>query len=172
MTGYIYATERYKMEQEFKQYAEVFRAAGMSEDKIEAWHRFLLDELNSNRRFQIHTISYDSLQFSDGNMGDEAQSPLMKDYLEEFSAPQVEISEWGYMAWLDDIDTPEIVEWLRTLGEEDILLFTLIIVDGMKQTEAAKILKKHNSAISRKMKGFREKLAKVLPEHIRREYIR
>lgn len=164
MIGYIYATERYKMEHDFKQYAEVFRTAGMSEDKIEAWHRFLLDELNSNRRFWIHTISYDSLQFPDGSMGDEAQSPLMKDYLEEFSAPQVEISEWGYMAWLDDIDTPEIVEWLRTLGERDIRLLALLVVDGLKQTEVAETLGKHDSAISRKMKQLRESLTKILPK--------
>lgn len=172
MVGYNYAYHREKMEKEFAQIASVCRAEGTSEDKIEAIHRLLLDELNSNRRFQTHTMSYDGLQFADGDMVNEERSPLLRDHLEQFSVTQVDISEWGYMAWLDDIDTPEIVEWIRTLGEEDILLLTLLVVDDLKQTEAAKILKKHDSAMSRKMKQLRESLAKILPESLRKRYIR
>lgn len=171
MTGYIYATERYKMEQEFEKIAAICRAEGMPEDKMEALHRFLLDELNSNRRHYTHTISYDSLQFSDGSMANEEQSPLYKDYLKEFSAPQEEISEWHYMAWLDDIDTPEITEWLRTLCDEDILLLTLLVANDLKQTEAAKILKKHDAAISRKIKKLRKDLWNVLPQKLKKMYI-
>lgn len=160
------------MEKEFAQIAATCRAEGIPEDTIGIIHRMLLDELNSDRKFYCKTLSYDGTRLPDGSDTSVDSNPFLLDHLEQFSAPQVEISEWGYMAWLDDIDTPEIAEWLRTLGEGDIRLLTLLVVDGLKQTEAAKTLKKHDSAISRKIKGFRKKLAKALPEHIQRKYIR
>lgn len=172
MAGFNYGYHRKKMEKEFAQIASVCRAEGIAEDTIGIIHRILLNELNSNRKFYTHTQSYDGMKFQDGSDADVGSNPLLKNYLEQFSAPQVEIYEWHYMAWLDDIDTPEVVEWLGALGEEDILLLTLLVVDGLKQTEAAKILGKHDSAISRKMKQLRESLTKVLPEPLRKRYIR
>ena len=172
MAGYNYGYHRDKMEKEFAQIAATCRAEGIAEDTIGIIHRILLNELNSNRKFYTHTQSYDGMKLQNGSDVDVGNNPLLKNYLEQFSAPQVEIYEWHYMAWLDDIDTPEIVEWLRTLREGDILLLTLLVVNDLKQTEAAKILEKHDSAISRKMKQLRESLAKVLPEPLRKRYIR
>lgn len=160
------------MEQEFEKIAAVCRAEGIPEEKIAAIHRVMLDELNSDRKFQTHTLSYDGLQFPDGDRAEEGASPLLKDYLERFSAVQAEISAWGRFSWLDDIETPEIIVWLQSLDEGDILLLTLLVADDMKQTEAAKVLKKHDSAISRKIKGLRESMAKILPEQLKRKYIR
>ena len=160
------------MEKEFAQIAATCRAEGIAEDTIEIIHRIRLNELNSNRKFYTHTQSYDGMKFQNGSDVDVGNNPFLEDYLEQFSAPQVEIYEWHYMAWLDDIDTPEVVKWLGALGEEDIRLLTLLVVDDLKQTEAAKILGKHDSAISRKMKQLRESLAKVLPEPLRKCYIR
>lgn len=82
----------------------------------------------------------------------------------------MEICEWQRMDWIEDIDTPEIVIWLKSLDEEDILMLTLIVVDGMKQREVARALEKHDSAISRKMKRLRKSLEKVLPERLKRQY--
>lgn len=159
------------MEQEFERIAAVCRVEGMSEDKIKAIHRVMLDELNSDRKFQTHMLSYDGLQFPNGDRAEEGASPLLKDYLERFSVVQAGISEWGRFSWLDDIETPEIIVWLQSLSEGDILLLTLLVVDDMRQTEAAKVLGKHGSAISRKLKQLRKSLEKVLPEWIKKKYI-
>lgn len=172
MAGYNYGYNRSKMEQEFEKIAANCRAEGMPEDKIAAIHRIMLDELNSDRKFYIHTLSYDGLQFPDGDRAEDGASPLLKDYLEQFSVAQTEISAWGRFSWLDDIETPEIIVWLQSLGESDILLLTLLVVDGMRQTEAAKVLGKHGSAISRKLKQLRKSLEKVLPEWIKKQYIK
>lgn len=74
--------------------------------------------------------------------------------------------------WIADLDTPEIIVWAQNLDKIDRQLLTLLAMDGLKQTEAAKILEKHSSAISRKIKQLREGLAKVLPEKLRKQYIR
>lgn len=158
------------MEQEFAQIAAVCRAEGIQEDTIELIHRILLSELNSDRRYCTHTRSYDALQFPDGEDASVDNNPLVNKYLENFSTPEVQIWEWA--GWIEDLDTPEIVMWAQNLDEIDRQLLTLLAMDSLKQTEVAKILKKHDSAISRKIKQLREGLAKVLPEKLRKQYIR
>lgn len=168
--AFNYGYERNKMEKEFAQIAAVCRAEGIPEDTIELIHRILLEELNSDRRYRTHTRSYDALQFPDAESAGVENNPLMDKYLENFSVPQAGIWEWG--GWIEDLDTPEIIEWTQGLSETDRLLLTLLIEDGLKQTEVAKILKKHDSAISRKIKLLRESLVKVVPNHIRKQYIK
>lgn len=158
------------MEQEFAQIAAVCRAEGIPEDTIELIHRILLDELNSDRRYRAHTQSYNALQFPDDKSVGVDNNPLMDKYLDNFSVPQAGIWEWA--DWIEDLDTPEIIVWIQSLSEADRQLLTLLAMDGLKQTEAAKILEKQDSAISRKMKHLRESLAKVLPEWLRRKYIK
>ena len=168
--AFNYGYARNKMEQEFAQIAEVCRAEGIPEDTIELIHRILLDELNSERRHCTHTQSYDALQFPDGEGASVDNNPLVNKYLESFSAPEVQI--WKWAGWVEDLDTPEIIVWIQSLSETDRQLLTLLAMDGLKQTEAAKILEKHDSAISRHMRQLRESLQKVLPERLRKRYIK
>ena len=167
--GYInnYGYNRKKMEIEFTKIAAICREDGVSEENIEAIHRQMLDDLNNERRFYRHTQPYDGMRFTDGDEVDEGRSPLLDKFGERLSVQQAEICEWGKMAWIDDIDTPEIVIWLKSLKEDDIFMLTLLVADGMKQREVAKVLEKHDSAISRKMKRLRESLTKVLPEALK-----
>lgn len=169
--GFNYGYHRDKMEKEFAQIVATCRAEGVSEDMIELIHRIMLDELNNDRRYYNHAQSYDGMKFLDDSDSSVDKNPLLEDYLEQFSTPQVEISEWSYTSWLEDLDTPEIITWFRTLSDEDILLLTLLVVDGLRQTEAAKILGKHDSAISRKMRALRESLTKVLPKRLKKKYM-
>lgn len=170
MARFNYGYARNKMEKEFAHIAAVCRAEGIPEDTIELIHRILLDELNSDRRYRTHTQSYDALQFPDGEGASVDNNPLVNKYLESFSAPEAQI--WKWAGWIEDLDTPEIIVWAQSLSEADRQLLTLLAMDGLKQTEAAKILEKQDSAISRKMKHLRESLVKVLPEWLRRKYIK
>lgn len=158
------------MEQEFAQIAAVCRAEGIPEDTIESIHRIMLDELNSERYYRTHTQSYDALQFPDGEDASVDNNPLVNKYLENFSSPEVQIGKWA--GWVEDLDTPEIIVWVQELNEIDRRLLTLLAMDGLKQTEAAKILKKPDSSISRRLRHLRESLTKVLPERIRKQYIK
>lgn len=170
MAGFNYGYARNKMEQEFAQIAAVCRAEGIPEDTIELIHRILLEELNSDRRYHTHTQSYDALQFPDGEDASVDNNPLVNKYLESFSTPKIQIWEWA--GWIEDLDTPEIIVWAQNLDEIDRQLLTLLAIDDLKQNEAAKILEKHSSAISRKIKQLREGLTKTLPEKLRKQYIR
>ena len=169
MSGFYYGYHRMRLEEEFSRMAEYCREKEFPEEKIEEIHKLLLDILNNERRYRIHTQSYGVFPNEEDTREDS--NPLLKNFLEAFSVTQEEISCWGRMAWIDDLDTPEIIEWVKSLGEEDIQLLTLLVVDGKKQTEIARLLGKHDSAISRKIKKLRESLAKVLPESLRKKYI-
>lgn len=169
--GFNYGYSRKKMEGEFAKVSAICQKNGMPEDTIEAIYHMMLDDLNNDRRFYVHTQTYNGLQFADGNETNEGNSPLLNKFVDQCSVPQAEICEWSRMAWIDDIDTPEIAVWLKSLDEDDILILTLIVVDQMKQTEVAKVLRKHDSSISRKMKRLRKSLEKILPEWLKKKYI-
>ena len=86
---------------------------------------------------------------------------------------QDEFSGCGRYSWIDDIATPEVVMWLKSLNNKtDIELLTLLVVDGLSQSEAAKKLGKCPSDISRRIKRLRKSLGKILPEYLKREYIK
>lgn len=167
MARYIYATERNKMEREFKRLATACREAGMSEDKIEDVHRMLLDELNSNRRYSIHTVSYDSTSSSEEDEPDIFLSRLQRKFLNKFSTTQGEISEWERNAWIEDLDSDEIIAWARTLDEMDFQLITLLTVDGLKQTEIAKLWGITVSAISQRKKRLAKELAQICGKRLK-----
>ena len=126
--GFHYGYNRSKMEEEFAEIAAVCRAEGMPEEKIEMIHRLLLDVLNNDRRF----ISIRSLTMACSlrmeRKPKKGRSPLLDKFADRLSVVQMEICEWQRMDWIEDMDTPEIVIWLKSLDEEDILMLTLIVV--------------------------------------------
>lgn len=163
--NYTYAYHRYRMEEEFEKMVVIGKKAGMSDQQIAEMHRILLDELNNDRRFAMHTLSFDREE-------GERQLPLLDYIISKSSSMQNEIDDLGCCSWIESIATPEIYLWLKSLNNTDIQLLTLLVVDEMNQSEAAKVLGKHNSDISRRIKRLRKSLEKVLPEHIKREYIK
>lgn len=160
--GFIYAVERAKMEEEFKRMAENCRAEGKPEDMIKEIHRVLLEEFKSNRRFYTHVMFYEGSQFSDDDKPEEGQSPLMKHFLEKISIMQGELDDW-----LEEIDTPEIVEWLKALPSKDIDFLTLLSEHKMSQTEIAEIYGVSVPTISKRKKRLQKELIKILPEKLR-----
>lgn len=133
----------------------------ISEEKIEEIHNMLLDELRNDRRYYSHTRSYDSLWLSDDEDIDKARYKLCKKNAKALSITQGEISEWGRYSWIEDIDTPEIAAWVKSLSERDIELITLIM-EGMSQVKIAEIWECSNAAVSKRKKRLIRELAKVL----------
>lgn len=159
-----YGYERKRMELEFVKIAEQCKAAGASEEEIEDIHRFMLDELNSDRRFYRHTQSLDGFAFSDGDVADESRSPLFEIYIEQLSVCQGEISEWGRLDWIEDIDDLQLLKWFRTLSQKDIEFLTLIFVDGLQQKQAAKLYGCSEAAVSKRKARLLKNAKKFLSE--------
>lgn len=166
--GYNYGYGREKMEKEFEKVAKEYRDAGVSKEWIEYIHRLDLDDLNNERKFYRHTVFIESAKFSDDKYADESNFRLYKKYQEQLQAPEVRIYDLECGSWPEYVDTPELVEWLKTLNPQDIDLLTYQIQDGLIQTDLARLLKVSDAAISKKMKRLRKDLEKFLQARLKR----
>ena len=163
--GFNYGKERYRTEKEFARFARACREAGMPEDAIAEMYRYDREVLNSDRRYYTHTQPYDGAVFSGGDDEgyEEGRSPLYKNCLEQCSV-QLEIRYSGRYGWLEDIDTPALVLWLKALSDDDLELLTLIVFDGRNQNEVAREWRRSEAAISKRMKRLRKSLEKLFSE--------
>ena len=168
--GYNYGYNRKHMEYEFSGIAEACRAAGMPKEKIEEIHRLLLDQLNSDRRFYAHTISCDGLKFPDGGESSIDNNPLMETYPDQFTTVSVEVSDLNKTSWIEDLDSDEITAWVKALDKIDLQLITLLVVDGLKQTEIAKLWGVTVPAISKRKKRLAKELSQILPKWLKERY--
>ncbi len=165
-----YGKGRYIVELETSRMAAICQEENQAVDKIDVIHRMLLDNLNNDIKFYAHTQSYDNLEFPDGSKADEGSSPLLNKFMDKFSVFQPDICKWGRLDWVEDIDTLEIAVWIKSQSEQNIELLTLIIVDGLKQTEIAKLWGCSDAAISNRLKTIRNSLLEILPERLKNRY--
>lgn len=161
--GYNYARERSRMEREFAEIAEQFRTAGFLEEEIEdIIHRIMLDELNGDRRFYTHTQSLDGFAFSDGDEADESRSPLFEKYMKQLSVCLCETGEGERLGWIEDINNPQLAEWLNTLPRKDIELLTLLYEEDLPQKQIAELCGCSEAAISKRKSRLLKNAKKFL----------
>lgn len=163
--GFNYGKERYRTEKEFARFAKTCREAGMPEGAIAEMYRYDREALNSDRRYYAHTQPFDDAVFSCGDDEgyEEGRSPLYKNCLEQCSV-QLEIHYSGRYGWLEDIDTPALILWLKALSDNDLELLTSIVFDGRNQSEVAREWHRSEAAISKRMKRLRKSLEKLFSE--------
>lgn len=129
--GFNYGKERYRTEKEFARFARACRGAGMPEDAIAEMYQYDREALNSDRRYYTHTQPFDGAAFSGGDdeEREEGRSPLYKNCLAQCSV-RLEIRYSGRYGWLEDIDTPALVLWLKALSDDDLELLMYVFRDG------------------------------------------
>ena len=163
--GFKYGKERYRTEKDFARFTRACREDGMPEEAIAEMYRYDREALNSDRRYYTHTQPFDGAVFSCGDDEgyEEGRSPLYKNCLEQCSV-QLEIHYSGRYGWLEDIDTPALILWLKALSDNDLELLTSIVFDGRNQSEVAREWHRSEAAISKRMKRLRKSLEKLFSE--------
>ncbi len=129
--AYNYAREKRKFDAEWKRKALWYRKEGMSEEDIEAMHRFDLAQFNRDRAYESRRRP---LETACGSR-----------YIQ---APESTSSRYG---WIDEVSDQQLAEQLRKLSKSDIELLTLIVRDGCGVNEIAKLYGVTHSTISRKI---------------------
>ncbi len=124
--SYNYAREKRKFDAEWKRKALWYRKEGMSEEDIEAIHRFDLAQFNRDRAYESRRRPLETA----------CGSCYVQEPIERYS-------------WIDEVSDQQLAERLRKLSKSDIELLTLLIYDGLSQTEAADILDRKQYDISR-----------------------
>ena len=135
--AYNYAREKRKFDAEWKRKALWYRKEGMSEESIVEMYCFDLAQFNRDRAYESRRRP---LETACGSC--HVQEPI-----ERYS-------------WIDDI-SERLVERLRKLSESDIELLTLLIYDGLSQTEAADILGRKQYDISRQFARILKSLSET-----------
>ena len=136
--AYNYAREKRKFDAEWKRKALWYRKEGMSEEDIEAMYRFDLVQFNRDRAYESRRRPLETA----------CGSCYVQEPIERYN-------------WIDEVSDQQLAERLRKLSKSDIELLTLLIYDGLSQTEAADILDRKQYDISRQFARILKSLSET-----------
>lgn len=103
---------------------------------IQKMHDFDWEVFKQERIYRLHTQDLGIGIFDEPSAKQEDKSALMKKFLESVSRwdDYTTASRYG---WIEEVDDPSIYKQLQALRKADLELLTLIVVDGLSQTEIA-----------------------------------
>lgn len=149
------AYRRKQFEEKQKKQAEEYRALGMTEEQIQAMCEFDLEQFRSDRRFYSHTQSFLPDTFDENEDNDEKLS-IFELFEDVFTTTIEEAECKSRYWWIEEINNLELYSIVMGLSKEQIELLTLIYVDRLSQSEAAKIFNVSQAAISQRLKKINE----------------
>jgi len=162
---FIYGAEDAK----FKEKCEVLRLeyeeAGMNEADVQAMKDGDRDEFKEIRRYRTHTVSLNRLaSHMSSKSTNEVCSPLMKRYQSQLSTGHPEFSQMnGRYGWIEDIDSPDLVQNIRSLPKKDLELITCLAEDGLTRADLSRQLGVSRAAITKRVSRIVRILKKTSP---------
>ncbi len=154
--GFHYGFEKRKFTEEWKKLYREYKAAGMSEEDIQAIYAFDLNVFRKNRTECQRTQPLSESSCDDGT---EPMSALLKKFSSALSAcDKYSFQADPRFAWVDEMENDELYRKIISLPERDIDLLTLIAFEGYSQREVAEIRGIAPAAICKKI----AKLKKLL----------
>ncbi len=142
--GFIFAKEKWLLDQKWSRLRVEYREADMTEEAIEQMYQYDLNWLLSCRRYANHTMPLPD------NDDEQALTALINNYSSMTTAFDECMSEDRY-AWIGTIDNPILAVKLKALSLDDLELLTLIAMDGYKEAEIARLRGCSKNAISKKI---------------------
>lgn len=137
--AYNYAKEKRKFDAEWKRKALWYRKEGMSEEDIEAMHRFDLAQFNRDRAYESRRRPLETACGSCYVQASEADT--------------------GRYSWIDEVSDQQLAERLHELSEVDLELLTLIAIEGRTRQEVSEMLSCSHQNISRNIARIRKILS-------------
>jgi DNA-directed RNA polymerase specialized sigma subunit len=144
------AYEKRKFEEKQKKQAEKYRALGMTEEQIKEMYEFDYAQFKSERRFHMHTQSFEPDKF-DADEDDNEKLSIVEKFQDVLATTQDDSTDKSRYWWIEEIDNPVFTKALKKLSQEQIELLSLIVADGYGQAEMAGILNVSQSAISQRL---------------------
>ena len=150
--GFNYAREKRRFEKEWEQLHEEYSALGMDEAAIDRIKEFDWRWFCSRRVYAHH-----NQHLPDEGDFPEDRGLLIRRYrklVTEFD----ELKFSGRYAWLHEIEDEELYRRLDTLPGKDIELLTLIIEEGYRQADVARMWECSRNSVSKRW----NKIKKIL----------
>lgn len=150
--GFNYGREKRRFDKEWEQLQKEYAAAGMEEADITLMKEFDWEWFCSRRTYENHN------QALPDEEDIEAGRTLLFQKFPELSADFEQQEFTDRYAWLQEIEDEKLYQRLCRLGEKDLELLTLMVVEGYTQAEVAKLWRYSRSAITQKVKKIQKYL--------------
>lgn len=130
------AYEKRKFEEKQKKQAEKYRALGMTEEQIKEMYEFDYVQFKSERRFHMHTQSFEPDKF-DADEDDNEKLSIVEKFQDVLATTQDDSTDKSRYWWIEEIENEMLLEKVMSLSEMDIEIITLTFVEGFSQKDAA-----------------------------------
>ncbi len=144
------ATERARFEKEQAQKRKEYLAAGMTEEQIQALRSYDEEWYKSRRREARHTQRLNIVATDEDSCNEEEMNPLLKKFLHSFSVEDKHFENERF-GWIEQIEDRTLYEAINALSVKDKEILTLLLYDGMKQSDIAELFGIKKAAMSRKI---------------------
>ena len=111
------AYEKRKFEEKQKKQAEKYRALGMTEEQIKEIYEFDYAQFKSERRFHMHTQSFEPYKFDDDEDDNEKLS-IVEKFQDVLATTQDDSTEKSRYWWIEEIDDSETVRKIKLLSKQ------------------------------------------------------
>lgn len=150
--GFNYGREKRRFDKEWEQLQKEYAAAGMEEADIARMKEFDWEWFCSRRTYENHNQT-----LPDEEDIEEGRTLLFQKF-SELSADFEQQEFTDRYAWLQEIEDEKLYQRLCRLGEKDLELLTLIVMESYTQAEVAKLWGCSRSAITQKVKKIQKYL--------------
>ena len=132
--GFNNGLERVRLENRWKKLRVQYRAAGMSEEAIQAMYEFDLDVLNNERAYVDNTVTV--VPSHDDDTGNGAS---FKQYEDAITRTDTYHETKTRFAWIGEIKNERLQAGLEKLSDEELQLITLYFYEEYNTVELSKV---------------------------------
>ena len=144
--GFNNGLEHVRLENQWKKLRVQYRAAGMSEEAIQAMYEFDIQVVNSEQTYYRHTVDLTINNTETGNLHDT------KHYNEAILTADTYHETKSRFTWIGEITDERLLAALEKLSDEDLKILTLYAYEGYNVTEISKVFGVSRPTISIKIK--------------------
>ena len=155
--SFSYASAYKKHAEEKEKMHALYKELNMTDEQIKAIDEFDDREFRSECVYRFHT---QPLDIPDETDFDDGQNPLYKEFGDVLSV-EMKLTFSGKHGWLQEISSPELLERLLTLSEEQLDLLEQYILVGRNQ----KILSMEFGIAQQNISKRLAKILKVIREN-------
>ena len=138
-------------DENWKRLRKEYKQAGMTDEAIEEIYSFDKGVFNRDRAYleHLHVSLSANNGYSDEDNGEPLDEPEFA-MVDDFSPARSRY--W----WIEEIDDPHILAYIRKLSKIDIEILTLCVYEGYEQKEAAKKVGLSPSTLCYRFKKIKE----------------
>lgn len=148
--GFNYGREKRKFDQEWERLQAEYKAAGMDEASIQEMKQYDWKWFCSQRVYNDRARPLLSECFQEAA---EPPAPLYK--CDSFHTDSSFRDRYG---WILDVEDEDLSQRLQKLAPEDLELLTLLVIDGYRQADIARMKGCSRNAVYKKLKKIKKLL--------------